>query len=80
MLLPLLQVVDNSSAFRMVPDVPLVIPEVNPQVRWQGAVARCDEGFKAWAVCLLCRCRRQPPFLAANLHPAHPNPRRRWRA
>lgn len=24
-------VVDNSSAFRMVPDVPLVIPEVNPQ-------------------------------------------------
>ena len=24
-------VVDNSSAFRMVPDVPLVIPEINPQ-------------------------------------------------
>jgi hypothetical protein len=26
-------VVDNSSAFRMTPGVPLVIPEVNPQVR-----------------------------------------------
>jgi aspartate-semialdehyde dehydrogenase len=25
-------VVDNSSAFRMVPDVPLVIPEINPQM------------------------------------------------
>ena len=27
-----LQVVDNSSAFRMTEGVPLVIPEVNPQV------------------------------------------------
>ena len=25
-------VVDNSSAFRMTPDVPLVVPEINPQM------------------------------------------------
>jgi aspartate-semialdehyde dehydrogenase len=28
-------VVDNSSAFRMEPDVPLVIPEINPQKIWE---------------------------------------------
>jgi aspartate-semialdehyde dehydrogenase len=28
-------VVDNSSAFRMDPDVPLVIPEINPQKIWE---------------------------------------------
>ena len=34
-------VVDNSSAFRMAPEVPLVVPEVNPQVlkRHEGLVA-----------------------------------------
>lgn len=35
------QVVDNSSAFRMVPDVPLVIPEVNPQVGRAGGWVLC---------------------------------------
>jgi aspartate-semialdehyde dehydrogenase len=41
-LLPLLllsQVVDNSSAFRMTEGVPLVIPEVNPEVRALAAIA-----------------------------------------
>ena len=34
-------VVDNSSAFRMDPDVPLVVPEVNPQdiAKHQGIIA-----------------------------------------
>ena len=37
-------VVDNSSAFRMDPDVPLVIPEVNPQAmaeyKWKGGTKK----------------------------------------
>src|SRR4029077_19497167 len=34
-------VVDNSSAFRMEPDVPLVVPEVNPQdiLKHRGIIA-----------------------------------------
>jgi len=32
-------VVDNTSAFRMVPEVPLVVPEVNPQdIRWHKGI------------------------------------------
>ena len=37
-------VVDNSSAFRMDPDVPLVIPEVNPEAmaeyKWKGGTKK----------------------------------------
>ena len=33
--------VDNSSAFRMTPDVPLVIPEINPEdVKWHKGIMR----------------------------------------
>ena len=35
-------VIDNSSAFRMDPEVPLVVPEINP-----GDVARCPKGIIA---------------------------------
>ncbi len=37
------QVVDNSSAFRMTEGVPLVIPEVNPEVACVRACVPCFE-------------------------------------
>lgn len=58
-------VIDNSSAFRMTPDVPLVIPEVNPQAATRGcgivAVPNCSAIILAvalWPLHVAARVRR----------------------
>ena len=57
-------IVDNSSAFRMDPKVPLVVPEVNPQALRNSSLP----AFAPWGRCPLPP-HRQPQLL--HHHPAH---------
>ena len=57
-------VVDNSSAFRMDPDTPLVVPEVNPQAargapRADREPQLLDDAARAGAA---CRCTQESPL------------------
>ena len=42
--------IDNSSAFRMDPNVPLVVPEINPEAAkaHKGIIAHCSSGCSFW--------------------------------
>ena len=73
-------VVDNSSAFRMQPDVPLVIPEINPQASGgsarsahaeRGAGEEGMQGGHAECPCPACRCRC-PAEACRGMPPARP--------
>ncbi|MGA8656534.1 MAG: aspartate-semialdehyde dehydrogenase [Chthoniobacterales bacterium] len=63
-------VIDNSSAFRMEPDVPLVIPEINPEDAWkhQGIVAvpNCTTIVALMALFPLHRAFRVKRVIAAS--------------
>lgn len=62
-------VVDNSSAFRMDPDVPLVVPEVNPQAMIEALQARGGRGIIANPNCSTIQMvvALQPLHAAAGL-------------
>lgn len=63
-------VIDNSSAFRMEPDVPLVIPEINPEDTWKHrgivAVPNCTTIVALMALFPLHRAFRVKRVIAAS--------------
>lgn len=66
--------IDNSSAFRMVPDVPLIVPEINPEAaeQHQGIVANpnCTTIIMAMAVWPLHQAKAVRRVLAATYQSA----------
>ena len=63
-------VVDNSSAFRMDPDVPLVVPEVNPHdvARHKGIIANPNCSTIQMVVALKPLARRRPDQAGGREH------------
>jgi aspartate-semialdehyde dehydrogenase len=64
-------VVSNASAFRMEPDVPLIVPEVNPE---QLGLLAAQRGGRGWAGSIICNPNCVAAIVGLVLAPLH----RRW--